>query len=486
MPPYFDLADLSFTYPQAGRRGLAPISLQAASGEVLLLTGSSGSGKSTLARCLTGLIPHLYHGELRGQALVAGLSTAETPLWQLSQCAGLVFQNPAAQMLAPTVAEEILFGLENLGLEHAGMQRRLDETLERFGLFDFSTRTPRTLSGGEQQKLALAAILARQPDGLVLDEPLSMLDSTSALNFVSLIGEQAAAGRAVIICEHRHEYLHSLPALRTLQLEIASSNGSPPGSGTADPVRLPTTVSELPPFPASQPAAAPVHLCLGGVSAWRGSNLVLDRLDLDLLGGQVTALIGPNGVGKTTLLRLLAGFQPYEGSLEITAEPGRRPALGMVFQNPDLQLFNASVRTEILHGLPTQPPDSEYYTWLLHALGLQAYEDTPPLLLSEGEKRRLALAMVLIHRPEHGILLDEPSLGQDAPHKHTLIQALRAVAASGVIVLVATHDLELAARADRMLLLSRRGILADGPPARVLADTGAWHELGLIIPEWVH
>lgn len=210
----------------------------------------------------------------------------------------------------------------------------------------------------------------------------------------------------------------------------------------------------------------------------------LQDVDLTVSRGERLAIIGPSGAGKTTLLRLLAGFQPYEGALEIAGEPGRNPALGMVFQNPDLQLFNASVRHEILHRLPD--PDMEYYSWLLHALGLHAYEDTPPLLLSEGEKRRLALAMVLIHRPQHGILLDEPSLGQDARHKHTLIQALRAVAASGVIVLVATHDLELAAQADRLLLLSRRGIQADGPPARVLADSGAWHELGLTIPEWVH
>jgi len=488
MPPYFELADISFTYPQAARRGLAPISLQAAAGEALLLAGPSGSGKSTLARCLTGLIPHLYNGELRGLARVAGLPTAETPLWQLSERAGLVFQNPAAQMLAPTVAEEILFGLENLGLGHTEMQRRLDESLARFGLERFRTRAPRTLSGGEQQKLALASILARQPDGLVLDEPLSMLDSTSACNFVHLLGEQVAAGRAVIVCEHRSEYLHTLPALRTLRLELAASNGSPPASGAPEPGApepgAPTAISELPPFPAREHEAAPVQLRLHGISARRGQNLVLDRLDLALRGGEVTALVGPNGVGKTTLLRLLAGFQPFEGSLEVNGDPDISPELGLVFQNPDLQLFNASVRAEILYRLPQQDPD--LYAWLIAALGLTAYENTPPLLLSEGEKRRLALAMVLIHRPAHGVLLDEPSLGQDDRHKRTLIHALHAVVASGGVVLMATHDLELACQADRLLLLSSRGILADGAPGQVLAHTAAWDELGLVVPEWIY
>ena len=239
------------------------------------------------------------------------------------------------------------------------------------------------------------------------------------------------------------------------------------------------------PFRRNPPRVERVHLRLRQVSASRGANHVLDGLDLDLHGGEVTALVGPNGAGKTTLLRLLAGFQPYEGLLEVSGEPGAAPQLGMVFQNPDLQLFNASVREEILYRLPVQPPEPELYTWLLNALGLFPYEDTPPLLLSEGEKRRLALAMVLIHCPAHGVLLDEPSLGQDIRHKHTLIHALRSVAQSGRVVLMATHDLELAAQAGRILLLSRRGIIADGPPVRVFADSQAWEELGLVIPEWV-
>jgi len=185
-------------------------------------------------------------------------------------------------------------------------------------------------------------------------------------------------------------------------------------------------------------------------------------------------------VGKTTLLRALAGLQKHEGSVRID---GERPDLGLVFQNADLQLFNASVREEILYRVPE--PDEDLYRWLVSALGLAPYEETPPLLLSEGEKKRVALATVLMRRPRHGLLLDEPSLGQDSAHKAALIRVARALAAAGQLVILTTHDLTLAAQADTMALLGPHGFAAWGPPAGVLRDPGPWTGLGLSVPSWV-
>jgi energy-coupling factor transporter ATP-binding protein EcfA2 len=196
--------------------------------------------------------------------------------------------------------------------------------------------------------------------------------------------------------------------------------------------------------------------------------------------------VGRNGVGKTTLLRTLAGLQPYKGLVSVeSAEAGRngRPDLGLVFQNADLQLFNATVAEEILYRLPR--PDLNFYAWLLEALGLTAYEQTPPLLLSEGEKKRLALASVLMRRARHGLLLDEPALGQDSRHKEMLLRLLRSLAAAGWLVILTTHDLTLAAQADRLLLLGPDGIVADGPAGAVLADGPAWVRIGLVVPPWV-
>jgi energy-coupling factor transport system ATP-binding protein len=197
-------------------------------------------------------------------------------------------------------------------------------------------------------------------------------------------------------------------------------------------------------------------------------------------GGQVLAIVGRNGVGKTTLLRALAGLQEYSGAI---AADGQRPDLGMVYQNPDLQLFNPTVRAEVLYRL--EDPDLERYAWLMSALGLTAYEQTPPLLLSEGEKKRLALATILMRQPRHGILLDEPALGQDARHKDILARVSHALADAGRLVILATQDLGLAARADRLLILGQDGLVADGPAQQVLRDMRPWSEVGLRIPEWV-
>jgi energy-coupling factor transport system ATP-binding protein len=457
----------AYRYPQ-NDAGMDRISLAVQRGEALFISGPSGCGKSTLARCMTGLIPHLYHGDLSGSVWLDGLRTAEAPLWQLTERAGLVFQNPSAQMLAVSVDEEIIFGLENLGLPRADIGERLEATIARFGLEPLRTRSPQTLSGGEQQKLALAAITARQPPLLVLDEPLSMLDTTSAGELVDHLDDLARSGTAVVVCEHRAEYLRAISALRTFPLGSTSLPAIPPLE----------TCARLPDYPA--PESPTFELQVSGLGVELGGRYILRDLSFSALGGQMLAVVGRNGVGKTTLLRALAGLQKHTGTVAVN---GERPDLAMVFQNPDFQLFNATVRDEILYRLPY--PDASRYAWLLQALGLERYAQIPPLILSEGEKKRVALATALMRGPRHGLLLDEPALGQDAGHKAVLVHLIRALAEAGHLVIMTTHDLTLAAQADRLLLLGMDGFVADGPPGRVLRDRTAWDEIGLAVPEWV-
>jgi energy-coupling factor transporter ATP-binding protein EcfA2 len=201
-------------------------------------------------------------------------------------------------------------------------------------------------------------------------------------------------------------------------------------------------------------------------------------------------------VGKTTLLRALAGLQKHSGRMSVDRPGetgGQRPRLGMVFQNPNLQLFSPTVRQEVLYCDPScagVEPDMARYSWLIDALGLEDYQGTLPLLLSEGEKKRVALATVLMRDHAHGVLLDEPTLGQDDRHRAMLVRLARALADAGQLVVLSTHDLLLAARADRLMLLGSDGvgrayIVADGPPARVLDDAGAWSDAGLLVPDWV-
>ena len=456
---------VSFRYPQEGH-GLQPISLEIKPGELTLVTGPSGCGKSTLARCLMGLIPHLYHGELAGEVWLNGHRTSETPMWQLAEKAGMVFQNPTAQMLAPTVEDEIIFGLENLGLARGEIKARLEAVLQEFDLVYMRERNPQTLSGGEQQKLALAAIMARQPKVLILDEPLSMLDTAAAGDLIAYLESFTANGKTLVMFEHRQEYLDNITGLRHLTLE---------GKSTAE---------ELFQGEVALPVQSAFDLEIEGLHVDLGGRAVLENLNLLLSSGQIVAVVGRNGVGKTTLLRALSGLQKYRGSVKaVTSTEEQRPELGMVFQNPDLQLFNASVRDEILYRLPN--PDMAYYQCLITALGLMPYENTPPLLLSEGEKKRLALGLVLMRRPTHGLLLDEPSLGQDQVHKTILMRILRTLADVGQLVIMTTHDLTLASQADHLVLLGAGGeIVVEGQTDAVLQDPAAWARTGITLPDW--
>jgi len=452
---------LSYAYPQHGL-GLATTDFVAEPGEVWAITGRSGCGKSTFARCLTGLIPHLYRGEMRGQVWVGNLNTRQTPLWRLCESVGMLFQNPMGQSLASSVEQEILFGLESLELSLAERRARCEEYLERFQLVPLRRRRPDTLSGGEMQRVMLAAVLARQPGAVVLDEPLSMLDTTAATELSSYLGELAQEGNTVVACEHRADYLVCLPGCRQMQLS---------GEGGRQEQALP---------PAPVHSASEVRI--------RGLQLGFSRkelfrdLSLSLRGGEVMALIGCNGVGKTTLLRALVGLHPYEG--DIVATDGRPVGFGLMFQNPDRQLFNPTVREEIRYRVPR--PDETLYKWLLQALSLGTYEQVQPLLLSEGEKKRVALATLLLHKSRHGVLLDEPTLGQGDEHRAILGRVTRGLADAGSIVVAATHDLLWAVRyADRITLLAPGRVAADGPTQAVLKDRAAWAEAGLLIPPWI-
>ncbi len=451
---------VSFRYP-AQARAVGPFSFEARAGEFHLVSGASGCGKSTLARVLCGLIPHLYRGRLDGHVRIAGRRSEQIPLWELSTLIGFVSQNPAAQLLASTVEDEIVFGLENLGLHAKDIEARVDAVLTSFSLQRLARRDPRTLSGGEQQQLILAAMTARQPHVLVLDEPLSMLDTAAAAMTVAHLERLRRDGMAVVTFEHRAAFFEPLHRLTRLEL---------PGDQLAE--------GPLPDVPQRVPA---FRLIAEGVGVELSGPPVLQGIDLALSGGQVVAVVGANGAGKTTLLRVVAGLQAHSGRLTGSIDGcARQPRVGLCFQNPDRQIFNPTVRDEILFGLAEH--DEGVYRSILTLLGLAAYEDTRPLLLSEGEKKRLALATLLIRPGLCGVCLDEPTLGQDARHRRLLGRIVKRLAAAGYLCLIATHDLAWAAEwADQLLMLHAGRLVAAGTPPSVLGRQ-TWHRAGLLLP----
>ena len=439
------------------------MSFDVADREFVHVCGDSGCGKSTLARCAVGLIPRLYKGRMEGEVLVQGRPTSEWPVQELTAAVGLVLQNPAHQMLSSTVENEIVLGLECLGLSRRDIAGRLEDTLRQFDLVPLRTRSTHQLSGGEQQRVALAAVAARQPKTLVLDEPLSMLCPSASLLLLGYLRTIVGRGTSVLALDHRVGYFNDLDSCRTIRL-------SGPG-------------------PAAPPANADFSdgssgegfvLRAEGLSASLAGRQVLRDIDFSADAGEAVAVLGANGAGKTTLLRCLAGLEPCEGTLSVS---GARPLdLYCVAQNPDGQIFNATVAEELasVHG------SRELRDWIVSAFGLESCLDRPSLLLSDGQKKRLILAVAVLREPTHGLLLDEPSLGQGASDKATLGSLIHSVARAGSVVLVATHDVEFVLdHIPRVVLLSDGQILADGPTLQVLADRAALARAGLTLPAFL-
>jgi len=195
---------LTYTYPGAFKPSISDISMKVEKGEFVLITGPSGCGKTTLCRTFNGLIPQFYQGELKGEITVAELDAAKHPTYELAKQVGLVFQNPENQLFALSVEKDVAFGLENLGFPRDEMRKRVDWALSLTGIYDLRERSPHEMSGGQQQRVAIAAVLAMQPQIIVLDEPTSFLDPLSAEKIFEVIHElNTKLGLTVILVEHR-------------------------------------------------------------------------------------------------------------------------------------------------------------------------------------------------------------------------------------------------------------------------------------------
>jgi len=196
--------NLTYTYQGRTDPAIKDVSINIKKGEFALITGPSGCGKTTLCRCFNGLIPHFYHGELKGEITVAGLKVVEHQTYELARHVGLVFQNPENQLFALSVEKDVAFGLENLGVPREEMRKRVDWVLSLTGIYDLRERAPHELSGGQQQRVAIASVLAMQPEVIVLDEPTSFLDPLGAKKIFEVIYElNRKLGITIVLVEHR-------------------------------------------------------------------------------------------------------------------------------------------------------------------------------------------------------------------------------------------------------------------------------------------
>jgi energy-coupling factor transport system ATP-binding protein len=472
---------------------LRDVDLAVAHGEVLLVVGPSGSGKSTLLRAVNGLVPHATGGTFRGEVRVGDRSTTDHRPRDLAEVVGFVHQDPEAQFVVDEVEHDIAFALENLGMEPPAMRRRVEEVLDALGIAHLRHRSPASLSGGERQRAAVAGALAAAPEVLVLDEPTSELDPQGADDVLAAVARlNADLGTTVVLAEHRLERAAPL-AERAVVLDegrltgpgavgtlLAGYDGAPAVThlgrllGWAPP---PLTVRDArrlaggvdlpaaPPPPDPAPGDAllvgrGLHVALGGQPALRGA-------DLEVRQGEVVALLGRNGAGKTTLLRALAGLQ-----LNDRGEVDRPQRAVYLPQDPNALLFAPTVRQELEHTLRLLglPDDGAVDAWL-DRLGLHALAERHPRSLSAGQRQRVAIAAVAVGGAEV-LLLDEPTRGIDPPSAAALEAALSAHAGAGGGAVLATHDVELAARcATRAVVLGEGDVVASGPAREVLAGS---------------
>jgi energy-coupling factor transporter ATP-binding protein EcfA2 len=502
-----ELRRISFRYGDDAAV-LRDVGLAIDEGELLVVSGRTGIGKSTLLGVVTGLVPRFTGGVLSGDVLVDGRSVVHEPPRERAHVIGFVGQDPVAGFVTDTAEEELAYGMEQLGVPSHTMRRRVEETLDLLGIADLRARDLRTLSGGEQQRVAIGSVLTMHPRLLVLDEPTSALDPTAAEEVLATLSRLVHdLGVSVLMAEHRLERVVPFADRLVVLAGGGSVRSGPPAemlacSPVVPPIvelgralgwsPLPVTVREArrlaresdvgpaPPSPPRSPEYGEPVLTAEHLTVVRGGTVALREVSVALRGGSVTALMGRNGSGKSTLLWTLQGSQSRRaGSVTVgEVDPAhlaaalRREQVGLVPQTAADLLYLESVAEECAAADRGAAPGE--CRALLDQMVPGVPADMHPRDVSEGQRLALALAVVLVSRPRV-VLLDEPTRGLDYPAKAALAAILRRLADQGHAVLVATHDVEFAAlAADEVVVLADGEVVSSGPARRVLTESPAF------------
>ena len=502
---------VSVRYDEAHEPVLREVNLTIEPGELALVVGRTGAGKTTLLRAVNGLVPHFTGGQFDGRVTVDGYDTAVTPPRDLAASVGFVGQDPAAGFVTDTVEEELAYGMEQQGVPPAVMRTRVEETLDLLGIAGLRDRPLATLSGGQAQRVAIGSVLTTHPAVLVLDEPTSALDPVAAEEVLATISRLVHdTGITVVVAEHRLERIvHHADRIVEVQPDGTVRDGAP-GVLLADTAVAPPVVelgrlAGWSPLPLSvrdaRRRAGPLADRLAALQppsrqrTGRGAELratsvtvrydpvtAVDDVSLELHAGQVTALMGRNGSGKSSLLWALQGSgRRTKGAVTVQGtDPGALPPakaralVGLVPQTAGDLLYLPTVAEECAQADDESDAPAGSCRTLLDRLVPGIAGHTHPRDLSEGQRLGLVLAIQLTASPAV-VALDEPTRGLDYPAKTQLAATVDHLAATGRAVIIATHDVEfVAAVADRVLMMAQGEFVADGPAPQVVTASPAF------------
>lgn len=523
----------SFTYRKAAEPALKKIAFKIKPGETIGIIGPTGAGKSTLGLLLNGIIPHFVPGILSGKVFVDGKDTAKNEPRDLAAIVGVVFQDFETQIFTNSVELEVAFGPENLCLPTETIRKRIHDYLSLVGLAGREKKEPAHLSGGEKQRLALAAILAIEPPVLYLDEPTTDLDPAGKIEILSLIrGLQQERKITLFLVEHETEQILSCNQVMILKegeiimsgpaREILCQNLALEQLGIK-PLQVSEVFSEIPetnrpltvaegmgylkqqPYHCNEDAYAclsqkdlreygPEVIKLEKVNYSYGKNPALTDINLSIRKGEFVAILGQNGSGKTTLLKQLNGLLlPGQGTVWINGRDTKEhhPAtfsgeVGYVFQNPDHQIIMETVYDDVAFGPRfNKLPEAEVQQRTretLEAVGLTGLEKHDPFTLTKGQRQQVAVAAVLANQPDI-LVFDEPTTGLDYRELRCLMELINKLNQAGHTIIMVTHCMWIAAEyAQRIVIMDQGRISMDGPTRDIFARVDTLRECRLVPP----
>ncbi|HVA39959.1 MAG TPA: energy-coupling factor transporter ATPase [Candidatus Binataceae bacterium] len=530
--PAAALDDVTFTYAGGDRAALSHVTFALGAGEMIGVMGASGAGKSTLVKCLNRIVPAFEDGAFSGVVRIGGRVLGDERVCDAAPIVGMVFQDFEAQLFSTNAAHEIAFAMEQVGMPREEIAARIAPALAAVGLIGFDDRDPTSLSGGEKQRLAIAAVLALRPAVVALDEPTTDLDPEGKAEVFALIRRMRSDGLSLVVIEHEAEELrgcdrivilregeiivHGAPAEVMTRLDLLEDCGVhppdlnrvlsllgiaahaasideaealirarytnlPARGASIDSGGAPALADPLA-APTDDRASAPPIVAVRDLSfAYPYGPRVLDGVSLTIAAGEFVAIIGQNGSGKTTLAKHLVGLlAPAAGTIMIDGRDraALRPAetaatVGYVFQNPDHQIFAATVADEVAFGPRNFGLDAAEIARrsdeVLRAVNLDTLGDRDPFLLSKGERQRLAVASVLALRPRM-LILDEPTTGLDYREQRRMMALVGDLNRAGIAIVMITHTPWLVAEYARRVVLMRHGrVTFDGAVRTFLA-----------------